>query len=243
MSSILTASFGKTYKPIGQIKHKPIGTSYSYDDTFCKGKIHSVYARLDEADYKKLYEYYNKENALEDHKYVTYSNNKILVLCFGNVLANQYYCEKVNVKESVVYNFEDVDVAYVIDTFEKRSIIKPELLNTTSVRYNSTGHWCSLNSKLIMFLGKRILYNSHFDNLTHINANDRLSNGVPDLHKETAHPLSILSTLDTREEYCVFYRVINRADYAFSLLDIKKLFTSQNLSHLIQPNLNLLQDL
>lgn len=241
MSSILSATIRKTYKPITDLQEQNVVDVYYLNDAFCKGTIHTIYAKIDCNDYKKLYDFYNQDGSLSIHKHLMYSNNAIGVLCYSKTMYGQHYCETWEFIDSEVYSYDEVDVAYVMDRFKKRKVVTLDNLNHVSLRYNSSGNWCNLDNKITMFLGKRILYNSFHPNIQYIKYKDRTQNSAINLQRELGGKLPPMATMDVTEDYYVMFRLINHNDFKFSLLDIKKLLESQKLRHLVDPDINLME--
>ncbi len=239
MASILTAHIRKSYKPIEDLEPTDNNDLYYLNTPFCEGTIHSVYARLDYADYRKIYDYYNEDGSLDQYTFIFYSNNNIGVLCYSKPMVGSNYCEKWRFRESVVYNYKDVDVAYVIDKFTGRAIPELHQLNDVSLRFNSCGNWCNLDGRLSMFIGKRLIYEKYQKNMEFISQNARVN--VPDLDAQPGVRLNPLQTMDVREDYYVMFRLINHEEFSFNNTDIKNLLRSQKLYQLIDPNVNLLE--
>lgn len=205
-----------------------------------EGSIHSIYIKLDNEDYSKIYNYYNYNNMLDNQTYLMYSNNSIGVLFYKDNLTYKNVAEKWKFVRSSVYNYKNVDVAYVIDKFELKRTVPSKMFNNISIRLNSYGNWCNLDSKLAMFIGRRIIYKNHNKNLQFLSENDREVNQCVNYGHESAVVPNPFVIMDTYEDLYVLFRSINHKNFLFNKKDIKNFLCNQKLEHMISKKNNLI---
>ncbi|UBZ25676.1 hypothetical protein QKT26_gp86 [Carcinus maenas nudivirus] len=247
MSSLLTALIRKRYQPIDNlnaifdINTKNISI---HGDKLYEGNIHALYLKVTLDDYYKIYNYYNKNNMINNQDFVFYSNNKIGVMCYterGSRVINN--CEKWEFSKSTVYNYEDVDVAYTIDEVKERIIIPTKLLNNTSVRLNAYGNWCRFDGRFYMFLGSRILYNNHTPDLKYISIKNRTDMNCINLGSNPGKFTNIYNAMDVCQDYFILFRSVNLNEFILNKNEIKKILCSQKLEHLLCHEEDLLKPL
>lgn len=244
MSSLLTNFVRKRYNSIDLLDDQyKINPQISIiQGNLYKGFIHSIYIKLDEEDFTKLYTYYNLHHLLDNQSYIMYSNNVRGVLAYGNKKSYKYNVEKWDFEHSVVYNYPSVDVAYVIDKFSNRMVIEAPTINNVSLRLNSYGNCCKLDSNVTMFLGRRVINKIYDKNLEFINQKDRLENRCVNLEVRSARSSrNIIVAQNVYEDLYVIFRSVNFKTCAYNKKDIKKFLCTQKLDHLVNVKTNFLE--
>ncbi|UHB41830.1 hypothetical protein MrNuV_ORF107 [Macrobrachium rosenbergii nudivirus] len=239
MSSILTPHIPKVYYNANDLNHL-----FNFPDTFdilstkvVNGKIHSIYARIENSDYTKLYNFYIDKSGEEKNKFYYYDNNKIGVLIYNDV------CEKWKYDNSTVYSYDDVDVCYTVDSFSDRTLLKPSDVNDLDIRFIAYGNWFIYNDKLQVLLGNQIMYQTCtiLDNLSTVAYNQRVADNLANSALESASLQALDDHLNVCNRKFILYRSFNNMDAIYNKTAINKLFCSQKLKHIIEQPLKLLE--
>lgn len=243
MSSLLTPLIRKSYGSIDELNNIVENSNNNvniYTPDLYEGYIHCIYVRIDLEDFSKLFTYYDVNDMLSSRKFVMYSNNKIGVLCYDNN-GRRFDCEKWEYLRSQIYNYEEVDVAYSVDQFKNRMILNPEKINTLSLRYNASGNWCNLDTKLTMLIGKRVIPKYTKKDINFISSNSRRENQCVNFTSDTGIVRNIFDTQDVTEDYFLIFRSINSRDINFNKRNIRQFLCSQKLYYLMEHKTNLVE--
>ncbi len=213
-----------------------LGGSFKlYEDNIKNGFIHSLYAKISDNEYSKLFKDYSEITNICKNKFYLYNNNSCGFIVFTNeqksYLENWKY-----VRPSKVYCYEDVSVAYTIDEVTDRSIVQPHLLNMVDCRLSAYGHWFSFDQKKIILLGTRLLTKN--DNgdpiyISIIKYNDRKKLDLANVWYDYATYQSCGHILDKVYDNFIMFRTISSERCIYNERLIANTFTDQNLSHLV----------
>ncbi|UOT91846.1 KM727_gp86-like protein [Aratus pisonii nudivirus] len=241
MSSILTPFFMKRYKPFEELEYT-INVDSNEDIVVCnyEGSIHSIYIKLDQFEYDKIFSSYNTFNILNNQEFNFYTNNKIGCICYIDKQNYNKQCEKFSICQSDIYNFKNSDVCYAIDRYEDRVTLPMNSINDVSLRLNAYGNWITLDHKHTVLLGCRLIYKNHPDDLEFISQSSRSRRELVNLNQQSATINNHEVKLNVFADKFIIFRTVNYKNFCFNKKDVMKYICQQKLYHLIEKKTNLL---